>query len=110
MVLMKLRLKALLPIFIGEFHKLARRWTAGVVDDHIDPAKMAGAVVDKFFNIIGLAHVRDDRQHFATGLLANRFRRFVERRLAARADRHLCAFARETQRRGLAHALARAGD
>src|SRR4029453_746609 len=103
-------MKGVLPVLIGKLHELAGRRAAGVINHDIDTAEMLRSVVNEFLNIFRLTHVSDDRQHVAASLLTNSFCRFLQRGFPAGADRHLGAFARETERRRFAHALTGTSD
>src|SRR5438105_569403 len=104
------QLQALLPRFLIECLDDTAGRRAGVVHQDIDAPEMLVRALDEVARIGFLGEVRRDREHLAAALLANLFRRRVERLLAPRAHRDVAAFARQSARDALADSFAAAGD
>src|SRR4030095_6221588 len=82
----------------------------GVVDEDVDAAEAADRGVDDPLDVVGPRQIAGDREHLRPGRAGELPGRLLERRLAARADRHPDAFLDETERDRLADAFAAPGD
>src|SRR5262249_531958 len=99
-----------LPVLVGELHEFPRRRTAGVVHDHIEPAKAFDAIFHETLDVFRFAHIRNRCQNFTACFFTNRLGRVLQSLLTARANANLRAFPRKTKRRRASHPLTRAGD
>src|SRR4029434_8493615 len=94
------------PVFVGEFHELAGRRAAGVIDDDVQSAEVLCAVVNEAPDVLRLGHIRDHDHHLSAGFPSNHLGGLVQRRLPAGTDADLRTLARQPQGSGSSPALA----